>query len=208
MARFGSARTWWRVALAVVALAAVAGAVVLLVLRLRPQPAPTVGGSRAQGTLSSPDVSGARTYDNPKLRFRVRVPGAWSVRETDAAQEMEGDYLTLAFLPKSSSGTLSPPKLEVVPDPQGFKVDDVVRMKWGTADSTLTIESSTVEAAGSRGVEVRASSRPGAKPLYTYEALTIVAGRLFLMRFTTIDRAEFDAVAAEAKRVFTSLETY
>ena len=61
------------------------GAVALLVLRSAPAPRrpPT---ARAPGHGEDPDVSGARTYDNPQLRFRVRVPGEWSLRETGRVQ--------------------------------------------------------------------------------------------------------------------------
>jgi hypothetical protein len=199
---------WLRALLGLLVLAAVAAVAASFVMKSRPGPAPT-DGNPAMGTISAPDAKGMLTYDSTKLRFRFRYPQEWSLRESASASGTEGDYLTLTMAPRTSSGTLSPPKLEVVPDPQGFTAEAVARMKWGTAPATVTVTTETLSVDGGSGIEVRVNE-PGKdkKALQTYEAATVISERLFLLRFSTQDRAEFERYAAICHDIARTLSGY
>ncbi len=207
----GRALWLFRAAAALVLLVALAGAVAFFVLRAQPKPAPT-DGRPAVGTVSEPDTSGRRTYDSSRLGFRFRYPAEWELSESGAAQAPEGDYLTITLLPRGHSNgapSLNPPVFEVVPDPQGFSADAVVRMKWGSVPATMTVTTSTLDVAGTRAVEVVVRDtevRP--KALYTYEVIATVPGRMFRIGFSSSKAEEFEAMAAQVRKVFESLETY
>lgn len=203
-------RMWLGAVAGVLVLAVIAGVAALLVLRARPKPAPSSDG-RAIGTVSDAGLSGLRTYDDRPLRFRFSYPADWRISESGASREAEGDYLTISLVPAPSdaTGTLDPPLLEVVPDPQGFSADAIARMKWGSESTTLTVTTSTAEVAGKPAVEVFVSeaAKPGRR-LYTYDLIATPGGRMFRLGFSSSDLREFEAVRADVRRIVESIETY
>jgi hypothetical protein len=203
----GSRRIGLQVAIGLLTLVVVGAAVAFFVWRAQPAAAPT-DGQQAMGVVV-PSYGGPSTYESKQLGFRFRYPGGWGLSESRSASGTEGDYLTLTFVPKTSSGKLIPPKMQIVPDPQGFSAEAIARMKWGSAPTTLTVTTSTLDVPAGDAIEVRLTE-PATEihPLQTYEAIVILRGRLYLLRFATPDRDEFEAFASQVHEVARSLSAY